>query len=57
MNKAEKTVAIEVLKEKFGETNYFYLADASTMTVGDVNKFRRLCFESGVSMEVIKKRL
>jgi large subunit ribosomal protein L10 len=40
MNKAEKTATIEVLKEQFGENNYFYLADASTMSVGDVNKFR-----------------
>lgn len=57
MNKAEKTVAIEELKEKFGENNYFYLADPSTMSVGDVNKFRRLCFERGVSMQVIKNKL
>lgn len=57
MNKTEKTAAIEELKEKFGETNYFYLADASTMTVADVNKFRRLCFESGVSMQVTKNTL
>jgi large subunit ribosomal protein L10 len=57
MNKAEKTVAIEELKEQFGENNYFYLADASTMSVGDVNKFRRLCFERGVSMQVIKNKL
>lgn len=57
MNKTEKTAAIEELKEKFEETNYFYLADASTMTVADVNKFRRLCFESGVSMQVIKNTL
>ncbi len=57
MNKAEKTATIEVLKEQFGENNYFYLADASTMSVGDVNKFRRLCFEKGVSMQVIKNTL
>ncbi|WP_421796051.1 50S ribosomal protein L10 [Haliscomenobacter sp.] len=57
MNKAEKTATIEELKEQFGENNYFYLADASTMSVGDVNKFRRLCFEKGVSMQVIKNTL
>jgi large subunit ribosomal protein L10 len=57
MNKAEKTATIEELKEQFGETNYFYLADASTMSVADVNKFRRLCFEKGVSMQVIKNTL
>ena len=56
MNKAEKTVAIEELKEQFGENNYFYLADASTMSVGDVNTFRRLCFERGVAMQAIKNK-
>ena len=57
MNKAEKTATIEELKEQFGENNYFYLADASTMSVTNVNKFRRLCFENGVSMQVIKNTL
>jgi large subunit ribosomal protein L10 len=57
MNKTEKTAAIEELKEQFGENTYFYLADASTMSVADVNKFRRLCYESGVSMQVIKNTL
>lgn len=57
MTKAEKTATIEALKEKFANVSYFYLTDASTMTVEQVNKFRRLCFEKGIEMKVIKNTL
>jgi len=57
MTKAEKTATIEALKEKFAHVDYFYLADSSTLTVVEVNKFRRLCFEQGVEMKVVKNTL
>ncbi|MBL7790818.1 MAG: 50S ribosomal protein L10 [Saprospiraceae bacterium] len=57
MTKAEKTATIEALKEKFSNTDFFYLADSSTLTVEQVNKFRRLCFERGVEMKVVKNTL
>ncbi len=57
MTKAEKTVLIEELKDKFENTPFFYVADASTMTVEKVNAFRRLCFEQGVEMRVVKNTL
>lgn len=57
MTKAEKTAAIEVLKDKFSNVSYFYLTDASTLTVEQVNKFRGLCFEKGVEMKVVKNTL
>ncbi len=57
MTRAEKSQAIEQLKEKFGSTDFFYIADASTMTVDEVNKFRRACFEKGVEVKVVKNTL
>ncbi len=57
MTKAEKTATIEELKEKFASSDFFYLTDASTLTVAQVNKLRRLCFERGVEMKVVKNTL
>ena len=57
MKKSEKGTVIEALKEKFESSSFFYLTDASTMTVDQVNKLRRVCFEKGVEMTVIKNTL
>ncbi|MCB0651324.1 MAG: 50S ribosomal protein L10 [Saprospiraceae bacterium] len=57
MTRAEKAASIEELKGKFEETSFFYLADASTLTVEQVNKFRRLCFEKEIEMKVVKNTL
>ena len=57
MTKAEKTATIEELKEKFASSDFFYLTDASTLSVAQVNKLRRLCFERGVEMKVVKNTL
>lgn len=57
MTKAEKTATIEALKEKLSNVEHFYLADSSTLTVEQVNKFRRLCYEKGIEMKVVKNTL
>ena len=57
MTKAEKTASIEELKEKFESATFFYLADASTLTVGQINKFRGMCYEKDVEMKVVKNTL
>ncbi len=57
MTREEKTATIEALKEKLSEVSYFYLTDSSTLTVQQTNKFRRLCFEKGVEMRVVKNTL
>lgn len=57
MTKADKAAAIEALKDKFSNVSYFYLTDASTLTVEQINNFRRLCFEKGVEMKVVKNTL
>ena len=57
MKKAEKQDLIDGLKEQFSKTTYFYLADASGLSVGDVNALRRVCFQQGVVMQVAKNKL
>ncbi|MDX1667715.1 MAG: 50S ribosomal protein L10, partial [Saprospiraceae bacterium] len=57
MTRAEKTATIEALKEKLQGVEYFYLADSSTLTVEEINNFRRKCFEEGVEMKVVKNTL
>ncbi len=57
MTKSEKTAAIEALRKKLESATSFYLTDSSTMTVAQVNKLRRLCFDNGVEMHVVKNTL
>lgn len=57
MNKTEKTDFIEVLKNKFAESQFFYITDSSALTVEEINNFRRKCFESDVEMQVLKNTL
>ncbi|NRB64668.1 MAG: 50S ribosomal protein L10 [Saprospiraceae bacterium] len=57
MTKAEKTATIEALKETFSENDFFYVTDASELTVAEVTDFRRLCFEKGIEMRVVKNTL
>ncbi|MFT4534166.1 MAG: large subunit ribosomal protein L10 [Saprospiraceae bacterium] len=57
MTRSEKSQVIEDLKVKFSESQYFYFADASTLTVEQVNKLRRTCFEKGIEVQVVKNTL
>jgi large subunit ribosomal protein L10 len=57
MTREEKASIIGELSEKFSATDYFYITDASGMTVEQVNKFRRLCFDRGIEYRVIKNTL
>ncbi len=57
MTKADKAVAIEELKGQFENASFFYLADSSTLTVEQINNFRRMCFEKGVEVKVVKNTL
>jgi len=49
--------AIAELKEELGGTPFFYLTDSSTLTVAKINKFRKLCFEKGITVKVAKNTL
>jgi large subunit ribosomal protein L10 len=57
MNKVEKTQNISELAEKFSSASVLYLTDSSTLSVEQVNKFRRICFEKGVEFKVVKNKL
>ena len=57
MNKEQKTQAIADLTEQFANSTFFYLTDASSLSVAQINNFRRLCFAENVQMQVVKNTL
>ncbi|MFM1793878.1 MAG: hypothetical protein RL642_263 [Bacteroidota bacterium] len=57
MNKQEKNEVIEVLKEKFSQYNNFYITDTESLSVEQVSKLRRACFNKQVEMKVAKNTL
>lgn len=57
MTRAEKTAVIEELKSKFESSQFFYVADSSTLPVEKINKLRGLFFEKGIEMRVVKNTL
>ncbi len=57
MTKQEKTKVISYLTEKFTENSNFYFADASGLTVAEINSFRRICYDKGVEYNVFKNTL
>lgn len=57
MTKQEKNEAIEVLKEKFSQYNNFYITNTEALTVSQVSKLRRICFDKKVEMKVAKNTL
>jgi len=57
MTKAQKNEVIEILKEKFSQYNNFYITDTESLTVEQVGKLRRTCFDKQVEMKVAKNTL
>ena len=57
MTKQEKNDVIEVLKGKFSQYNNFYVTDTESLTVAQVSKLRRHCFDKHVEMKVAKNTL
>lgn len=57
MTREEKGAIIQNLTEKFAENPYFYITDASGMSVAKTNKLRRMCFERGIEYVVVKNSL
>jgi large subunit ribosomal protein L10 len=57
MTKSEKQAVIEEIAGKLQDTKYFYVTDASGLSVEEVNQFRRKCFEGGVEYKVYKNTL
>ncbi len=57
MNREEKGEFIEELTDKFRANPFFYIAEASGMSVAEVNQLRRMCFERGIEYKVVKNKL
>lgn len=57
MTKDQKNEVIEVLKEKFNQYNNFYVTNTEALTVAQIGKLRRICFNKNVEMKVAKNTL
>lgn len=57
MTKDQKNEVIEVLKGKFSQYNNFYITDTESLTVAQISKLRRTCFDKQVEMKVAKNTL
>lgn len=57
MTRTEKGLLVQELKEKFENSSYFYVTDASTLTVEKINQLRRTCFEKGIEIKTVKNTL
>ncbi len=57
MTREDKAVIIQELTEKFKQKPFFYITDASGMSVAQVNNFRRMCHQKGMEYRVVKNTL
>ena len=57
MTKDQKNEVIEALKEKFNQYNNFYVTNTEALSVEQVGKLRRICFNKNVEMKVAKNTL
>ena len=57
MTKQEKNEVIELLKGKFNQYKNFYITDTESLSVAQVTKLRRHCFDKQVEMRVAKNTL
>lgn len=57
MTKEQKTEQIQELSAKLSDCSYFYICNANGMTVEQINKFRRMCFDRGIEYKVYKNTI
>lgn len=57
MTREEKSQVIDELVQHFNSNGYFYVTDASGMSVAQINDFRRLCHNKGLKYQVFKNTL
>ncbi len=57
MKKEDKLQVIESLSEKFSKSDYIYFTDFISLSVAQMNKFRRICFNNNVELKVVKNTL
>lgn len=57
MTREEKHALVDGLSEKLANTDYFYIADTSGMSVAQMSEFRGMCFKAGLEYKVVKNTL
>ena len=57
MTKEQKNEVIEALREKFSQYSNFYVTNTEALTVSQIGKLRRICFNKNVEMKVAKNTL
>jgi large subunit ribosomal protein L10 len=57
MKRENKEEIVNALSETLSASRNFYVADISTLTVNQTNALRKLCFERGVTLQVVKNTL
>ena len=57
MTRQEKADTIEALAGKLANAQYFYLTDASGLSVELTNKFRKICFDKNIEFLTVKNTL
>ena len=57
MTKDQKNEVIELLKDKFSQYSNFYVTNTEALTVSQIGKLRRICFNKNVEMKVAKNTL
>ena len=57
MNKADKSTVVAELTETFKTNSFVYLTDTTGLTANQTNKLRRMLFERGVEMRMVKNTL
>jgi large subunit ribosomal protein L10 len=57
MTKEQKNEIIEVLKGKFSQYSNFYVTNTESLSVDQISKLRRACFDKNVEIKVAKNTL
>jgi len=57
MNREEKNDLVVALADQMKEFGNFYITDTSDLSVEKINKIRRKCFESDITIKVAKNSL
>ncbi len=57
MTKEQKNEVIVALKEKFSQYDNFYVTDTESLSVAQIGKLRKACFDKQIEMKVAKNTL
>jgi len=57
MTREEKNLAIDELTGNLNDNSTIYVADIAGLNAGQTSQLRRLCFQKGVKLSVVKNTL